>query len=48
LKSQSGIPAKHFLGKREMAFALMVERVIRAMKEGGGHIMDEEDDNDLE
>ncbi len=30
-----------------MAFALMVERVIRVMMEGGGHIMDKEDDNGL-
>jgi hypothetical protein len=32
LESQSGIPAKHFLGKREMAFPLTAERVIREMK----------------
>ncbi len=31
-----------------MVFSLTVERVIRAMKEGGEHIMDEEDNNNLE
>ncbi len=46
LESQYGIPAKHFMGKKEMAYALAVERVDRAMKEGGGYIMDEEEEND--
>jgi len=35
LESQYGIPAKHFMGKKEMAYALAVERVDRAIKEGG-------------
>jgi len=39
LENQYGIPAKHFMGKTEMAYALAVERVDRAMKEGG-FIMD--------
>jgi hypothetical protein len=47
LESQYGIPAKHFMGKKEMAYALAVERVDRAMKEGGGYIMDDDDDDVL-
>ena len=35
LENQYGIPAKHFLGKKEMAYALAVERVEQAAKEGG-------------
>ena len=31
LESQYGIPAKHFMGKKEMAYALAVKRVDRAM-----------------
>ena len=33
LEAQYGIPAKHFLGKRELAYALAVERVDTAQKE---------------
>eukprot|EP00970_Alexandrium_tamarense_P015194 scaffold4795_cov185-Alexandrium_tamarense.AAC.8 len=33
LEAQYGIPAKHFLGKKEMAYALAVERVDQAEKE---------------
>ena len=44
LESQYGIPAKHFMGKKEMAYALAVEREDRAMKEGGGYILDDDDD----
>ena len=47
LESQYGIPAKHFKGKKEMAYALAVERVSKAIEEGGlimDDYMDEEDD----
>ena len=42
LENQYGIPAKHFLGKKEMAYALAVERVELAAKEGG-FIVDDDD-----
>ncbi|KAL3806237.1 hypothetical protein ACHAXA_008221 [Cyclostephanos tholiformis] len=48
LESQYGISAKHFMGKREMAYALAVERVSRAMQEGGGYIMDDDDYDDVD
>ncbi len=48
MESQSGIPMKHFLQKREMMFALTVERFIREMKEGEGHIMNKKDDDNSE
>lgn len=35
LENQYGIPAKHFLGKKEMAYALAVERVEQCANEGG-------------
>ena len=44
LENQYGIPAKHFMGKKEMAYALAVERVDRAMKEGGLIMDDYEED----
>ena len=46
LENQYGIPAKHFMGKKEMAYALAVERVDRAIKEGGLIMDDYEDDDD--
>ena len=35
LENQYGILSKHFLGKKEMAYALAVERIEQASKEGG-------------
>ena len=43
LENQYGIPSKHFLGKKEMAYALAVERVEQAANEGG-FIVDDDDD----
>ena len=40
LESQYGIPTKHFMGKKEMAYALAVERVDRAIDKGVGLIYD--------
>ena len=46
LENQYGIPAKHFLGKKEMAYALAVERVEQAANEGGFIVDDDDDDDD--
>ncbi|KAL9178995.1 hypothetical protein ACHAXT_011968 [Thalassiosira profunda] len=44
LENQYGILAKHFLGKKEMAYALAVERVTQAVKEGGLIVDDYEEE----
>ncbi len=44
LENQYGIQAKHFLGKKEMAYALAVERIEQAANEGGFIVDDDDDD----
>jgi hypothetical protein len=44
LEAQYGIPAKHFLGKKELAYALAVERVDTAQKEADAASQDKPSD----
>ena len=48
LEAQHGIPAKHFLGKQELAYALAVERVDTAQKEADAAIHDNELQSDVD
>lgn len=46
LEAQHGIPAKHFLGKQELAYALAVERVDTAQKEADAAIQNNQFQSD--